>query len=159
MATNEKKTAMQTYGERAKDIGALMGWLQDELESHEVRAKSDPQNWALAGDLAEVRMRLIDALAFISSHSAKTIQGELLALRMPRRSGKVRQIRAIACPSAEEAIRKASSQPGRVAVRLEGAWLVITEEEAEALKAAGASFTYIASHRGTVVTVPVNPEA
>ncbi len=81
MATKTKKTAAQTYEERAQDIGALLGWLQDELEVHEEKAKADPRNWGFAGDLAEVRMRLVDALTFLSGNDDKAIAEALADLR------------------------------------------------------------------------------
>jgi hypothetical protein len=81
MATKTKKTAAQTYEERAQDIGALMGWLQDELDAHEEKAKADPRNWALVGDLAEVRMRLVDVLTFLSGNDDKAIAEALADLR------------------------------------------------------------------------------
>ena len=81
MATKTKKTAAQTYEDRAQDIGALLGWLQDELEVHEEKAKADPRNWALVGDLAEVRMRLVDALTFLSGNNDIAIAEALADLR------------------------------------------------------------------------------
>jgi hypothetical protein len=81
MATKTKKTAAQTYEERAQDIGALLGWLQDELEVHEEKAKADPANWALVGDLTEVRMRLVDALTFLSNNNEIAIAEALADLR------------------------------------------------------------------------------
>jgi len=81
MAAKKAKTAAQTYEERAQDIGALMGWLQDEMEVHEEKAKADPRNWALVGDLAEVRMRLVDALTFLSGNDERAIAEALADLR------------------------------------------------------------------------------
>ncbi len=81
MAAKTEKTAMQTYEERAQDIGALLGWLQDELEVHEEKAKADPRNWGLVGDLTEVRMRLVDALTFLSNNNEMAIAEALADLR------------------------------------------------------------------------------
>jgi hypothetical protein len=81
MATNDKKTAAQTYQERAQDIGALMTWLQDELEVHERQAKADPENWALVGDLGNVREKLTNILTFISGHDDMAVAEALADLR------------------------------------------------------------------------------
>jgi hypothetical protein len=81
MATKTKKTAAQTYEERAQDIGALLGWLQDELEVHEEKAKADPKNWARVGDLGHVQQKLVEILAFLSSNDDKAIAEALADLR------------------------------------------------------------------------------
>ncbi|GIW80414.1 MAG: hypothetical protein KatS3mg105_2221 [Gemmatales bacterium] len=43
-----------------------------------------------------------------------------------------------------------------VAIRLEGKNLVVRQEDAERLEAAGVSFAYLHEHEGRLVTVPVN---
>ena len=74
-------TASTQYAEHRKDIDALIGWLTDELDRHEAEAKSDPANWGFAGDLAEVRRQLKDALGFISETDGKDIEKALADLR------------------------------------------------------------------------------
>jgi len=81
MATTNKKTAMQTYEDRAQDIGALMTWLQDELEVHEAKAKADPQNYGYAGDLGNVKAKLTEILAFLSNNDDRAIAEALADLR------------------------------------------------------------------------------
>ena len=81
MATTNKKTAMQTYEDRAQDIGALMTWLQDELEVHEAKAKADPTNWGFAGDLGNVQAKLVEILTFLSGNDERAIAEALADLR------------------------------------------------------------------------------
>jgi hypothetical protein len=51
-----------------------LDWLDMELDGHGKAAAEDPANWARAGDLAEVRRRLIETLAFISNRDIKDIE-------------------------------------------------------------------------------------
>ena len=81
MATKTKKTAAQTYEERAQDIGAMMGWLQDELDVHEEKAKAEPLNYGYAGDLGHVREKLVEILTFLSGNDERAIAEALADLR------------------------------------------------------------------------------
>jgi hypothetical protein len=81
MAAKIEKTAAETYQERAQDIGALMTWLQDELEVHETKAKADPKNWALVGDLGHVQAKLVEVLTFLSRNDEKAVAEALADLR------------------------------------------------------------------------------
>ena len=57
--------------------------------------------------------------------------------------------------SADEAIHfAAANRP--VAIRLESRILVVRQQDAERLAAAGVEFAYLHDHAGRVVTVPVN---
>ncbi len=57
--------------------------------------------------------------------------------------------------TAGEAVRfAAASRP--VAIRLEGRNLVVRQDDADRLAAAGATFAYPHDHEGRIVTVPVN---
>ena len=57
--------------------------------------------------------------------------------------------------TAGEAIRfAAANRP--VAIRLEGKNLVVRQEDADRLAAAGVEFAYLHDHEGRIVTVPVN---
>ena len=80
-ANAEKKTAAQTYNERAAEISALMGWITDELEVHAERAAADPANWGHAGDLGEIKSKMRDALSFLSGTTEQEINEALDDLR------------------------------------------------------------------------------
>ncbi|MCW5769694.1 MAG: hypothetical protein KIT19_13530 [Phycisphaeraceae bacterium] len=66
MTNAPKRTAAETYAAHQSDIARLLDVLGMELEKHEARAKADPRNWGLVGDLGKVRSDLIDTVAFIS---------------------------------------------------------------------------------------------
>ena len=63
---NAERTAKQTYKQYQNDIAALTDLIEQELKQHAERAAADPKNWGFAGDLNEVKHRLIQALAMIS---------------------------------------------------------------------------------------------
>lgn len=75
--SHESPTAAETYEQHRVDIARVLDWLDMELDRHGKAAAEDPTNWARAGDLTEVRRRLIETLAFISGHEIKDIE-ELL---------------------------------------------------------------------------------
>ncbi len=66
-ATTPEPTAAETYAARRNDIARLLDVLQMELDKHDERAKADPANWGLTGNLGKVRSDLIDMVAFLSS--------------------------------------------------------------------------------------------
>lgn len=59
-------TAAETYAARRSDVARLLDVLALELDKHDERAKADPRNWGLPGNLGKVRSDLIDLVAFIS---------------------------------------------------------------------------------------------
>ena len=66
------------------------------------------------------------------------------------------KIRAIEFASASEAIQHTDASGVRVAIRVDGKYLVVEEAQAHRLVAAGVSFAYLHDHKGRIVTVPVN---
>ena len=66
MTKANEPTAAETYAKRRSDIARLLDVLDMELDRHADRAKADPRNWGLVGDLGKVRSDLIDTVAFIS---------------------------------------------------------------------------------------------
>jgi len=82
MTNTTKKTAAEAYAEHQRDIAAMLDWMQMALDTHEEAAKAEPENWGLAGDLAEVRRQIKETLAFLSSHDAAQIEEALEELRM-----------------------------------------------------------------------------
>jgi hypothetical protein len=59
-----QQTAEQAYLARRNDIARLIDVLQMELEVHDERAESRPGDWGFACNLAEIRSRLVDLVAF-----------------------------------------------------------------------------------------------
>ncbi len=45
-----------------------------ELDKHDERAKADPTNWGLAGNLGKVRSDLIDIVAFLSGMDREDVE-------------------------------------------------------------------------------------
>ncbi|MBX3384171.1 MAG: hypothetical protein KF864_11755 [Phycisphaeraceae bacterium] len=67
-------TAAETYAARRNDIARLLDVLAMELDKHDERAKDDPRNWGLPGNLGKVRSDLIDVVGFISGMERERIE-------------------------------------------------------------------------------------
>ena len=67
-------TAAETYAARRSDIARLLDVLAMELDKHDERAKADPRNWGLPGNLGKVRGDLIDLVAFVSGMERECIE-------------------------------------------------------------------------------------
>ena len=67
-------TAAETYAARRSDIARLLDVLEMELDKHDDRAKSDPRNWGLPGNLGKVRSDLMDIVAFLSGMDREDIE-------------------------------------------------------------------------------------
>lgn len=74
---NADHTAQQTYQQHQRDIAALTDLIEQELKQHAERTAADPKNWGFAGDLNEVKHRLIQILATISGICEDTIEESL----------------------------------------------------------------------------------
>ncbi|HRQ73995.1 MAG TPA: hypothetical protein PLU35_13295 [Phycisphaerales bacterium] len=70
-------TAAETYAARRSDIARLLDVLEMELDKHDERAKSDPRNWGLPGNLGKVRSDLIDLVGFLSGMERERIEAFL----------------------------------------------------------------------------------
>jgi hypothetical protein len=57
--------------------------------------------------------------------------------------------------TARQAIQHAAAN-GSKAIRLEGSTLVVSQEDAARLEAAGVKFHYLSGHKGRIVYIPVN---
>ena len=73
--------ASETHAEHRRDSAAMLDWVQMALDAHEEAAKAQPGKWTFVGDLAEVRRRLLETLAFLSGHDAADIEEALEELR------------------------------------------------------------------------------
>jgi hypothetical protein len=62
---------------------------------------------------------------------------------------------ATECATAREAVEQARALRGR-AIRLDSKYLVVREEDAQRLAAAGISFAWLSELRGLILWVPVN---
>lgn len=67
-------TAAEAYTARRNDIARLLDVLEMELDKHDERAKADPRNWGLPGDLGKVRSDLIDLVAFMSGMERQRVE-------------------------------------------------------------------------------------
>ena len=80
--TRPKQTAVEAYQDHRRDIATMIDWLEMELDRHAERAAAEPANWSLAGDLGEVRRRVLETLAFLSGHTEADIDENLAELPM-----------------------------------------------------------------------------
>ncbi len=67
MTSAPEPTAAETYAARRNDIARLLDVLDMELERNDRRAKDQPDNWALVGNISQVRSDLTNMVAFISN--------------------------------------------------------------------------------------------
>lgn len=74
MTNAPERTAAETYAAHQSDIARLLDVLGMELDKHADRAKADPRNWGLPGDLQMVRKDLMNAVAFISGMETTDIE-------------------------------------------------------------------------------------
>jgi hypothetical protein len=81
MATQTAQTPTEAYQRARSDIASMLDWLQMALDAHAGRAEAEPANWALAGDLAEVRKRIMEVLGFVSGFAEADIEEALAELR------------------------------------------------------------------------------
>jgi len=71
--------AKDLYENRRRDIAALLGWLDLEVDQHAAYAETEGgPNYAHAGDLGHVRERLIETLAFLAQRDGKDIKEALV---------------------------------------------------------------------------------
>jgi hypothetical protein len=67
-------TAAQMYAARRNDIARLLDVLAMELDKHDERAKADPTNWGITGNLGKVRSDLIDVVGFLSGMEREDVE-------------------------------------------------------------------------------------
>jgi hypothetical protein len=72
-----KQTARDLYTQRREDIARLIDWLDLELGKHQAKAESEPRDWGYAGDLGNVRAKLVRAVAFLANQEPQTIENLL----------------------------------------------------------------------------------
>jgi hypothetical protein len=65
------------------------------------------------------------------------------------------EFEAVEFPTAHEAIQHAEAAGGE-AIRLDDKYLVLRQDDADRLTAAGVAFAWMCDHEGQIVTVPVN---
>ena len=76
-----KETAAEAYARNYRDIRSLLDWMDLELLTHAERAKAEPQDWGLAGDLGKIRQDLVETLAFLSGFEEADVTETLAELR------------------------------------------------------------------------------
>ncbi|MHC4250193.1 MAG: hypothetical protein ACYS9X_13775 [Planctomycetota bacterium] len=76
-----RKTAAETYAERASDIAAMLDLIGQELKAHKERAEAEPEDWGFAGDLGHVHERFREVLGFISGIDEDAIDETLEEIR------------------------------------------------------------------------------
>ncbi len=67
-------TAAEMYAAQRNDIARLLDVLQMELDKHDERAKADPTNWGITGNLGKVRSDLMDTVAFLSGMDREDVE-------------------------------------------------------------------------------------
>lgn len=67
-------TAAEMYAARRNDIARLLDVLAMELDKQDQRAKADPTNWGITGDLGKVRSDLMDTIAFLSGMDREDVE-------------------------------------------------------------------------------------
>ena len=72
-----KQTARELYTERREDIARLIDWLDLELDKHQAKAEAEPRDWGYAGDLGNVRAKLVRAVAFLANQEPEDIENLL----------------------------------------------------------------------------------
>ena len=75
MAT--KQTACELYDERREDIARVLDWIELELDKHQAKAEAEPRDWGYAGDLGNVRAKLIRTVAFLANQEPEDIENLL----------------------------------------------------------------------------------
>jgi len=79
MAT--KQTARELYDERREDIARVLDWIELELDKHQAKAEAEPRDWGYAGDLGNVRAKLIRTVAFLANQEPEDIENLLSECR------------------------------------------------------------------------------
>jgi hypothetical protein len=72
--TKPEPTAAEMYAARRNDIARLLDVLQMELDKHDERAKADPTNWGITGNLGKARSDLMDTVAFLSGMDREDVE-------------------------------------------------------------------------------------
>ena len=72
--TTPERTAAEMYAARRNDIARLLDVLAMELDKHDERAKADPTNWGITGNLVKVRSDLIDVVGFLSGMDREDVE-------------------------------------------------------------------------------------
>jgi hypothetical protein len=75
-----RQTAATAYAEHARNVSAMLGWLESELEAHAERQRGGPRNWGFVGDLLELERLVKRALGHASGMSDARIDEALAEL-------------------------------------------------------------------------------
>ncbi len=62
MSSTKKQTAEKTYNERSRDVGALLGWIGEEIQMHRDFATKEGIGWGHAGDMGHYKEQLLEIL-------------------------------------------------------------------------------------------------
>ncbi len=73
----ERAKAHKLYLSRYRDVLALLTVLRTEAEKHAEFAEREGVDYGYAGDMGEVRARLVDVLAFLAERDAADIERAL----------------------------------------------------------------------------------
>lgn len=60
------QTAPEAYARRLRRVSAMLGWIEDELETHQQKQTANPGNWGFVGDLTAMDELIKRALGHIS---------------------------------------------------------------------------------------------
>jgi hypothetical protein len=66
--TATREDAPTAYLRLKRDIEAMLGLVAADVAAHASRAANNPRNWGYAGDLGEIRSRLMTCLVFFGNY-------------------------------------------------------------------------------------------
>ncbi len=73
-----RETAAATYQIRRREIEAMIGFLQSQLDAHAERAARDPRNWGFPGDLEAIRTSIKQTLVFAMGARDEEVAGKMI---------------------------------------------------------------------------------
>jgi hypothetical protein len=63
-----QEDAPTAYRRLKRDVETMLDLLAADVAAHGTRAAADPRNWGYAGDLGEIRSRLMTCLVFFGNY-------------------------------------------------------------------------------------------
>lgn len=66
--TTPREDAPTAYRRLKRDVETMLDLIAADVVAHGTQAAADPRNWGYAGDLGEIRSRLMDCLVFLGNY-------------------------------------------------------------------------------------------
>ncbi len=73
-----RETAATTYQIRRREIEAMIGFLQSQLDAHAREAAQHPRYWTYVGDLDQIRQNLKETLVFAMGARDEEVAGKMI---------------------------------------------------------------------------------